>query len=217
MALFDLALFDDALFDTGDNFSTTITESAISIGDSVAASFGAVRILTDTVPITEDLARKLDAIRNIIEGSEAMFDIAIFDDNIFDTDTTLTGAIADSLDRRFDAFRDLGDTVPITEDLQRRVDAFRTLGDVTPVTEDLQRILAAFRDLTEPTIAITEDIQRQLGFIRNLVESTPITELLSIDLIQGVITTILRQVTDITRILRAVTDDTVIKRNSVKE
>lgn len=193
-------MFDPAIFDTKGQFTTSLVEPTVTIGDSVATKSEFKRNIVDaggtifdpeifddaifdavlkTIPITDSVVSTRTAFRTIVEAAIPITDDVVRKFDAFRVITEPTLAITDSVARQFSAFRTLIENSPITEDLASRMDAFVTLVENVPVSDSVTAIRAAFVTLTEPVIAITDSVVRNAGKFRALTGLVTISELLT--------------------------------------
>ena len=146
-------MFDPAIFDTKGQFTISLVEPPVTIGDSVAAS--------------------AQFKRNIIDAGGSMFDGPdMFDPAIFDT-TLKTILITDSITAILQKGVSLTEpAISITEDIVSKLSSFRVIAEPTlAITEDIVRKLTAFRVFTEPILAITDSVVVVRTTLRGIVEA----------------------------------------------
>lgn len=193
-------MFDPAIFDTKGQFTVSLVEPTVTIGDSVATNSQFKRNIVDaggamfdpeifddaifdavlkTIPITDSIVSTRTAFRTIVEAAIPITDDVARKFDAFRVITEPTLAITDSVDRQFSAFRTFIENSPITEDLASRMDAFVALIENVPITDSVTAIRAAFVTLIEPVIAITDSVVRNAGKFRTIVENITISEVLT--------------------------------------
>ena len=157
--------------------AVSISES-VSISDNIARLVKFFRTMTESNAISELLARIQGHVRIIIDP-QSMFDVAFFGDSTqFDTDNKKI-EVSDQVTTRFGVVRVIAETTTISDQIARLLKSFRILTESTAISDLVARILGAKRVITDSSIAVSDDIARRLSARRTLTETTLINDLLN--------------------------------------
>ncbi len=193
-------MFDLAIFDTKGQFTTSLVEPTVSIGDSVDTTAQFKRNIVDageaifdpeifddaifdavlkTIEITDSVTSTRTAFRTIVEAAIPIADSVVSQFNAFRVLTEPTLAITDSVVSKLSAFVTFIENTTIMEVLTSRVDAFRTFAENVPVADSVAALRAISRDIVEAAIPITDSVVRNAGKFRALTGLVTISELLT--------------------------------------
>lgn len=191
---FDSQFFGDGTqFDIKGEHTATISESSISVSDSVSRRYGAKRTLLES--------GEVGFFDHQFFGDVDQFDVQQDTIPVSDSITGLRGklvqlnetaiSVSDSIVRKLSSFRIIQETVVISESIARKLSAMRTIldpqslfdsaffGDSTQfdvqsastnVSDSLSRNYGAKRTISE-SVSVSESIARKLSSFRVIAES----------------------------------------------
>ena len=141
--------------------------------DEYVAAGGLIKIMDETVSISETLIRRLYANRFIGETiaiTETMprrgYSNRLINETI---------SLAEELSRRAFSTRVINETLNITEAVLRRLRAIRVISETMSISEGLVRRLRSVRTISE-TISVAEEALRRLKSVRIINEAVSIAE-----------------------------------------
>lgn len=145
----------------------------IGADEYVAAGEAIIKIMDETVSVSEALIRRLYATRFIGETvaiTETMprrgYSNRLIDETV---------SISEGILRRLRSNRIINETVSIAETLSRRAFSTRVINETISITEAVLRRLRAIRIISE-TLSISESLVRRLQSVRVINETVGITE-----------------------------------------
>ncbi|RLG26206.1 hypothetical protein DRN85_03710 [Methanosarcinales archaeon] len=182
--------------------------------DEYVAAGGLIKIMDETVSISEGILRRLRSNRIINETisiaealSRRAFSARIIDEALSITEAVLrrlrairiiseTVSISESLVRRLRSVRVINETVGITEDFVRSCvsTVVKIMDETVSITETLVRRLYSKRIMDE-TVLVSEGILRHLRSVRTMVENISISEVLNR---RGFLTKIINETVNVT-------------------
>jgi hypothetical protein len=178
------------------NFNGDITESALTVDQTLARTLGAIRSPSESaISVSETLTRLFGALRPISEPSissgETLTRILAAlrspTESAISVNQTLTGirsvprsisepaiTISETLARLLAATRPINETsISVNQTLARILGALRPITESSITSgETLIRLLAATRPITESAISINQTLTRLLGATRTITESS---------------------------------------------
>jgi hypothetical protein len=160
---------------TTQNFNGNITESALTVDQTLTRTLGAIRSPSESaVSVNQTLARILGALRSPSESAvsvnQTLTGIRSVPRSISEPEIT----IDQTLSRLLAATRPINETsISVNQTLARILGALRSINESSITSgETLVRLLAATRPIAESSISINQTLTRLLGSTRTITEGS---------------------------------------------
>jgi len=190
-ALFDNVFFSSPPFDTAiqshpitdsvarsDINKETITESSITLSDSVSRIYNSIRGLTEGISLSDNISRLFNAFRTLTPNV-SVSDSVENDHEFFRAITAASVSLSDNLSRIYSAIRAASESISLSDNSSRLFSALRTLSQSVASSDSVSGLSTIFRNITTSTINFSDSVAKSIGQYRALTEGITIAETLT--------------------------------------